>query len=73
MIAEGDLVAYHSVWTGIHLGESRGIRPTGRRVEWHATCYRRVRDGKVVELWGTYDWLGVLEQLGATVTPPNET
>ena len=71
MIAEGDLVAYQSIWTGTHLGEFRGIPPTGKRVEWQATCYRRVRDGKVVELWGTYDWLGVLEQLGATVTPPN--
>jgi hypothetical protein len=27
-------------------------------------------DGKVVEGWGTYDWQSVLEQLGATVTPP---
>jgi steroid delta-isomerase-like uncharacterized protein len=71
MIAEGDLVAYHSVWSGTHLGEWRGIPPTGKRVEWQATCYRRVRDGKVVEGWGTYDWLGVLEQLGASVTPPN--
>jgi steroid delta-isomerase-like uncharacterized protein len=70
MIAEGDLVAYHSVWSGTHLGTFRGIPQTGKRVEWQATCYRRVRDGKVVEGWGTYDWLGVLEQLGASVTPP---
>ena len=70
VIAEGDLVAYQSVWSGTHLGEWRGIPPTGKRVEWMATCYRRVRDGKLVEGWGTYDWLGVLEQLGASVTPP---
>ena len=70
MIAEGDLVAYHSVWSGTHLGAFRGIPPTGKRVEWQATCYRRVKNGKVVEGWGTYDWLGVLEQLGASVTPP---
>jgi steroid delta-isomerase-like uncharacterized protein len=70
MIAEGDLVAYQSVWSGTHLGEWRGIPPTGKRVEWQATCYRRVIDGKVVEGWGTYDWLSVLEQLGASVTPP---
>jgi steroid delta-isomerase-like uncharacterized protein len=70
VIAEGDLVAYHSVWSGTHLGEWRGIPPTGKRVEWRATCYRRVKDGKLVEGWGTYDWLGVLEQLGASVTPP---
>ena len=70
MIAEGDLVAYQSVWSGTQLGTFRGIPATGKRVEWQATCYRRVKDGKVVEGWGTYDWLGVLEQLGASMTPP---
>jgi len=70
MIAEGDLVAYQSVWSGTHLGEWRGIPPTGKRVEWQATCYRRVIDGRVVEGWGTYDWLSALEQLGASVAPP---
>ena len=70
MIAEGDLVAYQCTWRGTHRGAFRGIAPTGKRVEWRATAFRRVVDGKVVEGWGTYDWLGVLEQLGATVTPP---
>ena len=71
MIAEGDLIAYHSVWRGTHLGPFRGIAPTGKRVEWQATCYRRVIDGKVVEGWGTYDWLAILEQLGASMRPPD--
>lgn len=66
---QGDLVAYQSTWRGTHLGLFRDIPPTGKRLEWQATCFRRVRDGRVVEGWGTYDWLGVLEQLGATVTP----
>jgi steroid delta-isomerase-like uncharacterized protein len=66
MVAEGDLVAYHVTWSGTHLGEFRGIPPTGRRVSWQATCFRRVVDGKVVEGWGTYDWLAVLQQLGAS-------
>ncbi len=70
MVAEGDLVAYQTTWRGTHRGVLRGIAPTGKRVEWRATAFRRVVDGKVVEGWGTYDWLGVLEQLGATVTPP---
>jgi predicted ester cyclase len=69
MVAEGDLVAYQGTWRGTHLGPWRGIAPTGKRVEWRATCFRRVVDGKVVEGWGTYDWLSVLEQLGA-VSPP---
>ena len=70
LIADGELVAYHTVWRGTHLGEWRGIPPTGKRVEWRATAFRRVVEGRVVAGWGTYDWLGVLEQLGATITPP---
>ena len=70
MVAEGDLVAYQCLWRGTHLGPWRGIAPTGKRVAWRATCFRRVVDGKVVEGWGTYDWLSVLEQLGAVSPPP---
>ena len=72
MIAAGDLVAYHTVWRGTHLGPFRGIAPTGKAVEWRATAFRRVVEGKVVAGWGTYDWLSVLEQLGASVTPPQQ-
>ena len=70
MAAEGDLVAYHTTWRGTHLGPWRGIPPTGRKVEWKVTCFRRVVEGKVVEGWGAYDWLSVLEQIGATIAPP---
>ena len=73
MVADGDLVAYHTVWRGTHLGEWRGIPPTGKRVEWRVTAFRRVVEGKVVAGWGTYDWLAVYEQLGATVSPPAQT
>lgn len=68
-LRQGDLAAYESTWRGTHRGTWRGIAPTGKRVEWRATCFRRLVDGKVVEGWGTYNWLGVLEQNGATVTP----
>ena len=33
-----------------------------------ATAFRRVRDGRLVEGFATWDWLTALEQLGATVT-----
>ena len=68
LIAEGDLVALHITVRGTHLGEFRGLAPTGKQVTWTATAFRRVRDGKLVESFGAWDWLGLLEQLGATVT-----
>jgi predicted ester cyclase len=70
LIAEGDWVAMHCTIAGTHLGEWRGIPPTGKHATWTATAFRRVRDGKVIQGYATWDWLAVLQQLGATVTPP---
>ena len=70
-IAEGDWVAAHCRIGGTHLGEWRGIPPTGKHATWRATTFRRVRDGKVVQGYITMDLLSVLEQIGATVTVPS--
>src|SRR3954453_6379347 len=37
IIAEGDWVALHFTLEATHLGEWRGIPPTGKRVTWNAT------------------------------------
>lgn len=73
LIAEDEWVAMHCTIEGTHLGEWRGIPPTGKHAIWTATAFRRVRDGKLVQGFATWDWLSVLEQLGATVTPPAPT
>jgi predicted ester cyclase len=77
LIAEGDLVAFHTTVQGTHLGELHGpgstpwgapIPPTGRQVTLTVTGFRRVRDGKLVEGFSTWDWLSLLQQLEATVS-----
>jgi steroid delta-isomerase-like uncharacterized protein len=70
LIAEGDWVAMHCTIEGTHLGEWRGIPATGKHATWTATAFRRVRDGKIVQGYASWDWLGMLHQIGATVTPP---
>lgn len=70
IIAEGDWVALHTTVEATHLGEWRGIPPTGKRVTWTGTIFRRVRDGKIVRGYATFDWLGVMQQLGVTFVPP---
>ena len=57
LIAEDDPVALHCTLEGDHLGEWRGIPPTGKRATWPATAFRRVRDGKPVEGFSPWDWL----------------
>ena len=73
IIAEGDLVALHTTLHGTHLGTFRGVPPTGRRVAFTVTVFRRVRDGKIVEGFSSWDWLSALEQLGAVVTVDGAT
>jgi predicted ester cyclase len=71
IIAEDDWVALHCVLDGTHLGAWRGIPPTGKHTIWTCTAFRRVGDGKLVEGYATFDWPGVMQQLGVTVMPPD--
>jgi steroid delta-isomerase-like uncharacterized protein len=64
MIAEGDKVVAQVSVSGTHQGEFVGIAPTGNRVTITGIDILRITDGKVVEHWGRFDDLGMMQQLG---------
>jgi predicted ester cyclase len=65
-IAEGDTVVQRIACSGTHLGEFLGLPPTGRRAAWElVTIQHTGPDGKVAELWSSWDHLGLLQQLDA--------
>jgi steroid delta-isomerase-like uncharacterized protein len=68
MVAEGDKVVIRSTISGTHKGEFMGIASTGKQVTWAGIEIWRIEGGKVVEIWGQVDQLGMMQQLG--VTPP---
>ena len=68
LIVEGDRVAARTTWHGTHRGEFVGVGATGRRVSFSAFHLVRFSQDRAVEWWGTADLLGVLEQLGATIS-----
>lgn len=72
MIAEGDKVVSRVTFRGTHQAEYKGIPATGRSVEVKAVWIHRLAGGRIVEgkQWGFVDWLGLLQQLGATIAPP---
>jgi steroid delta-isomerase-like uncharacterized protein len=70
VIAEGDRVAARMTWHGTHGGDFVGVPPTGKRVAFPAFHFVRFSQGLAVEWWGTADLLGALQQLGASVSPP---
>ena len=65
IIAEGDRVATRWTFTGTHTGEWHGIPLTGKQVTLEGFDMYRISDGKIQEIWWSYNSLGVLQQLGA--------
>lgn len=68
-IAEGDKVVTRWSSTATHTGELLGIPATGKRIKVTGINIDRFEGGKVVESWGEYDSMGLMQQLG--VVPPS--
>lgn len=65
IIAEEDRVVVRTIARGTHWGEFMGLLPTGKQVTQPGIDIMRIGAGQMVEHWGQYDWLGLLQQLGA--------
>src|SRR5918992_6269591 len=62
-IAGGDKVVSHGTIRGTHLGEFRGMAPTGQEREIKGMAiFRFSSEGKVVESWDSYDQLSLMRQ-----------
>jgi serine phosphatase RsbU (regulator of sigma subunit) len=62
-IAEGDKVVTRWRMRGTHLGEFRGMAPTGKEMEINGIgIFRFSEKGKVMESWDSYDQLGIMRQ-----------
>ena len=64
IVAEGDWVATRVLCRGTHTGELAGIPPAGKSLDFTASDFFRMADGKVVESWHNVDDFGLLQQLG---------
>ncbi|MDP8951660.1 MAG: ester cyclase, partial [Actinomycetota bacterium] len=69
LFAEGDKAVLRFTFRGTHQGEFMGNAPTGKRVTMAGIDIFRIADGKIVELWGQEDVLGMMQQLGAIPEP----
>lgn len=64
VIAEGDKLAVRWNAEATHTGELMGIAPTGKHVRLRGIEILRIRDGRIVERWGEFDAMGMMQQLG---------
>jgi predicted ester cyclase len=68
---EDSVAADDKVWMlvtcrGTHLGQFKGLPPTGRRFEISEVHIGRFENGKAVEHWGVSDMARLMEHLGVT-------
>jgi steroid delta-isomerase-like uncharacterized protein len=65
MFVAGDKVAARWTAQGTHKGPLRGIPPSGNQVTWVGIAFYSLSDGKITEVWGLNDALGIMQQIGA--------
>jgi steroid delta-isomerase-like uncharacterized protein len=70
MVAEGSKVGLWYTVEGTHRGEFEGVPPTGKRVKWSGVDLFILENGRVSEVRFLSDLIGLLRQLGATVSAP---
>jgi steroid delta-isomerase-like uncharacterized protein len=64
-ISEGDKVAARCTVRGRHRGDTLGFKATDQPVEFEGVSIVRVKDGKIVEAWNSFDFMSMFRQLGA--------
>jgi steroid delta-isomerase-like uncharacterized protein len=68
MVTEDDKVAARFTARGIHKGAFMGLPPTGKSITMTGIEIFRIENGKIAELWGEANLLGLMQQLG--ILPP---
>ena len=68
LVAERDLVVKRWTARGTHKGEFMGVPATGNQIDVKGIEIYRIAGGKVAEIWGVMDALGLMQQIG--VIPP---
>jgi len=66
--ADEDTVSFAYRVKGTHKGEFMGIPASGRSINVRGMQISKFKDGKMTERWGSSDELGILKQIGATIS-----
>ena len=69
LLAEGDKVVARATMRATQTGDLPNIPATGRPVTVTSIIIYRISEGKIAEEWESYDQLGMLKQLGASLLP----
>jgi hypothetical protein len=67
IIVAGDFATVRWTSTSTHLGELKGLAPTGRSVTTSGILLLRYDGEQVREIWGYWDVFGMLRQMGVAL------
>jgi len=67
-VTEGDLVATHKIFSGMHEGDFLGIPASGQRLELAVSDILRIRDGRIAEHWGVLNLAPLLFAASSAAT-----
>ena len=71
LIEEDNKVVFRGHFTASHLGEFRGIPPTGNRIQFEALEIFKVENQKITESWGYWPMSNILDQIQARSVSKN--
>lgn len=64
VVAEGDRMGFWATYEGTQTGQMGPFPPSGKKARFSFAGVLRVEDGKLAELWITWDNMAILAQLG---------
>jgi len=64
IIADADKVTARFTARGVHKGKFMNFPPTGKAITMTGIEIFHVKDGKIAELWGEANLMGLMQQLG---------
>ena len=68
LVADDECVAFAYTMTGTHEGDFMGVAATHNNIKARGMQISKFENGKMVERWGSSDELGILKQLGVTLS-----
>jgi predicted ester cyclase len=69
LVGEGDKVAVRLRFEGTHTADFMGVPASGRQFSVQGTAFLHIAGGKVAQLWGALDQLGLMQQIGGLPAP----
>lgn len=72
IVADGDLVAVWETYEGTQKGPMGPFPASGRRIQLDIAVFLRLENGKIAEIWVTWDNMAALAQLGHFPPAPSK-